>query len=308
MRGRLNKRLGYAACMALGLIATLISSKLVLADTSYGTDGRRNAAIGHYARARSMLVEALAEFEQGRKYAQPDMLIDSEEWRLSVISRTEELNRILDPKPKVTRDGVRFQASPLLIRRERDRTPPVADGAKDSNVYGEQQNREDLRQARARMESTQARDRVVVVPGERSKNTLPADDAKKAAQALSFDDKGAVTQSDDNSVQVPGAVGIPGEPEPSAESRRVVEPSVAPETKPAKLIPNEEEVVTTRPAESPKKGLFNDEEEDEGAPAKTQTVEAKEDEVTKEIERAIQERMQKEKKDKAVEAAEGETK
>lgn len=118
----------------------------------YASKQRTNAALGHYARARAMLVEALAEFEQGRKYARPDMLVDPEEWRLSVISRTEELNRLIDPKPRVTRGGVQFRANKMLIRRERDRLPAVADGAQDRNTYGEEQRRQELQNTRARLE------------------------------------------------------------------------------------------------------------------------------------------------------------
>src|SRR5262245_45071890 len=97
------------AAAALGLLPIRAH-----ADTTYASEQRHAAAIGHYARARTMLVEALAEFEEARKLARPDLLVDPEEWRLNVISRTEELNRLLDPKPRVTRDGVQFRANKLL--------------------------------------------------------------------------------------------------------------------------------------------------------------------------------------------------
>lgn len=99
-----------------------------------------------------MLVEALAEFEQARKIARPDMLIDPEEWRISIVSRTEELNRILDPKPMVTREGVRFHANPLLIRRERDRTPRPDEMARDNSYQGEEALRTNRKAARAAMD------------------------------------------------------------------------------------------------------------------------------------------------------------
>src|SRR5262245_14377507 len=47
-------------------------------DQYYAGDERSAAAMGHYARAKTMLVEALAEFERGRSIARPDLLIDPE--------------------------------------------------------------------------------------------------------------------------------------------------------------------------------------------------------------------------------------
>jgi len=90
---------------------------------AYASPERMKVATGHYARARAMLVDALAEFDQAMSLASPDMLLDSEEWRLSVISRTEELNRVLDPKPRVSRHGVRFDADRLHVQQQRNKAP-----------------------------------------------------------------------------------------------------------------------------------------------------------------------------------------
>jgi len=98
---------------------------------------RHNIAIGHYARARALLVEALAEFEEGRHVAQPDLLLDTERWRSSVISRTEELNRLLDPQPRVTRSGVQFKANSALIRRDRTVSKSPEDYPQGSNQISE---------------------------------------------------------------------------------------------------------------------------------------------------------------------------
>lgn len=135
-------------CSTLVLISTPSEA---VAQQYYASKRRAVVATGHYARARTMLVKALEEFEAGRKHARPDLLIDSEEWRLSLISLTEQLNRVLDPRPRVTRDGVQFQADPVMIERQRDRLPAVKDGAKENNVYGEQQFQEEREERRARM-------------------------------------------------------------------------------------------------------------------------------------------------------------
>ncbi len=138
----------------------------------YASKQRTNAAVGYYARSRAMLVEALEEFEQGRKYARPDLLVDPEEWRLTVISLTEQLNRLIDPKPLVTRDGVVFQANPRMVRREADRLPGVPDGAQDSNIYGEQERMKEIQESRARMYE----------PGLAQKGKKGLKKTKKAAQ------------------------------------------------------------------------------------------------------------------------------
>lgn len=123
----------------------------------YASSERSQAALGHYSRARAMLVEALAEFEEGRRIARPDMVLDAEEWRLSIVSRTEELNRVLDPQPKITKSGVRFKAVGRMIRREADRLPSVPDGARDASTYGEEQRAAELEAARGdtSLEATQ---------------------------------------------------------------------------------------------------------------------------------------------------------
>ncbi len=111
--------------------------------TTYASAERQDAAVGHYARARALLVEALAEFEQARSVARPDLLLDPEDWRLTIISKTEELNRLLDPQPRVTRSGVRFKANQALIRTDRSSRASLG-GAQDSNYAGEAQIEKEL--------------------------------------------------------------------------------------------------------------------------------------------------------------------
>lgn len=120
-------------------------------NARYASEQRANAATTYYSRARTMLVEALAEYEQGRRYAQPNMIHDPEEFRLALISLTEELNRLVDPHVKITRDGVRVKGNPRMIRRERERLPEVVDGAQDASDYGEKRRMKEIKEARARM-------------------------------------------------------------------------------------------------------------------------------------------------------------
>jgi hypothetical protein len=76
------------------------------------------AATGHYARARSLLVAALREFDSGLKLAKPDAILNSKEWRADLIARAEDLERILAPQARASRFGVRFEADPRLLGGE----------------------------------------------------------------------------------------------------------------------------------------------------------------------------------------------
>ena len=72
-------------------------------------------AIGHYARARSLLIAAVREFDQGLKLVDPSALLDSGVWRTTLIDRADELQRVLDPQPRATKTGIKYQADSRLL-------------------------------------------------------------------------------------------------------------------------------------------------------------------------------------------------
>jgi hypothetical protein len=78
----------------------------------------RSAAIGHYARARSLLIAAIREFDNGYKLAKPDAILNSNEWRSDVISRAEDLERVLAPQAKASKFGVKYEADSRLLAAE----------------------------------------------------------------------------------------------------------------------------------------------------------------------------------------------
>ncbi|MDR2338346.1 MAG: hypothetical protein LBE20_06880 [Deltaproteobacteria bacterium] len=80
---------------------------------------RDTAAIGHFSRARALLIEALAEFELGKTISDPSLLLDTERWRGNIIVRAEELNRIIEPKPRITRSGIEYGANSQLVGQNR---------------------------------------------------------------------------------------------------------------------------------------------------------------------------------------------
>ena len=179
---------------ALLILAVFLSSTQVLAQSrnaQYAHSKRRIAAVGYYAKARALMVEALAQFEQGRKTAQPDLLIDSEEWRLTVITLTEQLNRVIDPQIAIDNSGVTFTASQRMISRERNRVPPVKDGAYDGNRYGEAQWMEEHR-ARAKMKAAKNAGQAAQVQEEKKEKeseAAPEQDAAAESDEMSAEDR-----------------------------------------------------------------------------------------------------------------------
>jgi len=72
-------------------------------------------ATGHYAKSRSLLLAAIREFDEGYKMANPDLLLDSKIFRNTLISRAKELEHVLDPQPRASKTGVRFNPDPRLL-------------------------------------------------------------------------------------------------------------------------------------------------------------------------------------------------
>lgn len=76
------------------------------------------AAIGHYHRARHMLLAAVREFDKGYKLASPEAVLNGQQWRQEVLDRAQDLIKVLDPQPRVSKWGVRYDASPSLLNQE----------------------------------------------------------------------------------------------------------------------------------------------------------------------------------------------
>lgn len=139
-----SKRIGLVAVCALSLMAVNVSADApdgaadeATTEARMGyrdlTDGafddapsierasgeRLATAMGRYARARSLLIEAIHEFDRATKVARPDALLDSAEWRSNLVARAEELQRVLAPQPRATKSGVKFEADTRLLNVKR---------------------------------------------------------------------------------------------------------------------------------------------------------------------------------------------
>ena len=178
-------RLRFKLATTLQVILVLLFTTFAQAETErYASESRANAAVTYYARSRTMLVEALAEYEQGRKYARPDMLHDSEEFRLTLISLTEQLNSLVDPKIRITRDGVRVRANPRMIMRKSKRLPEVINGAEEANDNGEKRRLKRIQESRAKLEDAKklSEQKEMAMKEEAMKEAMLKEEAMKKAE------------------------------------------------------------------------------------------------------------------------------
>jgi hypothetical protein len=80
---------------------------------------RLSSAVAHYGRARMYLLAAIREFDKGMKSANAETLLDTSKFRTTLVNRASELERVLDPQPRVSNSGVTFSPDPRLIGEAR---------------------------------------------------------------------------------------------------------------------------------------------------------------------------------------------
>jgi hypothetical protein len=100
--------------------STTSSSSLVTRSRSgqIASGPRLASAIGHYARSRSLLITAVTEFEKAVRFADPSALLNAETWKREVLEKAQELDKILDPQPRVTESGIRYDPDSRLIGKK----------------------------------------------------------------------------------------------------------------------------------------------------------------------------------------------
>ena len=114
------------------IIITLIASANLLAEGPRANDNSTeqqvrgvsieraggatlSRASGHFARARSLLIAAVREFDLGYKLVDPSALIHPQRWRATLLDRAEDMERILSPQPRASSEGVRYNPDPRLL-------------------------------------------------------------------------------------------------------------------------------------------------------------------------------------------------
>lgn len=78
-------------------------------------DEQLATAMGHFERARSLLIAAVQEFDRGLKLSNPSPLLKSSQWRNTVIDQAASLEKVLAPRPRTTESGIKFQADSRLL-------------------------------------------------------------------------------------------------------------------------------------------------------------------------------------------------
>jgi hypothetical protein len=117
--------ISYEKSRASGYKATGSNSQSAAMGEYAGVE-RTQAAIGHYARARTLLVEAMREFDAGKEIARPDLILNSETWKAGVSARADELAHVISPQGRETTGGVRFKESQALLNQKFDKPKKVA--------------------------------------------------------------------------------------------------------------------------------------------------------------------------------------
>jgi hypothetical protein len=116
--------MNYVEAARFLLCATSVAAATTCgsANAAPGAPGQEEAspqqvarAVGHYARARSFILSAIREFDEGRKTAEPSTLMNPDSWRSSLADRARDLERVLDPQPRITSEGVKFQGDPRML-------------------------------------------------------------------------------------------------------------------------------------------------------------------------------------------------
>jgi len=102
------------------------SSVQTAAMGEYAGAERTQAAVGHYARARALLVEAMREFDAGKDIARPDLILNSETWKAGVSARADELAHVISPEGRETAGGTRFKENKSLLNEKFDAPKKVA--------------------------------------------------------------------------------------------------------------------------------------------------------------------------------------
>lgn len=71
--------------------------------------------IGHFERARSLLLASIREFDSGYKYVKTDQVLDADVWRKTLLDRAKELETILSPQAREIKSGSAYQPNSGLL-------------------------------------------------------------------------------------------------------------------------------------------------------------------------------------------------
>ena len=96
-------------------LALLLTTSLLIVSQSYAEDINRTRAEGHLSRSKGLIIAALREFDEAMKDMPEKSTLNTGRWRSSVAERAEELERLISPKAREARGGIRYEAYPELL-------------------------------------------------------------------------------------------------------------------------------------------------------------------------------------------------
>lgn len=96
------------------LVKFLTISLLFPLSASYA-DTDRSRAEGHLSRSKGLLIAALREFDEAMKHMPENSSLNTARWRNSIAERAEEVERLISPKAREARGGIRYEAYPELL-------------------------------------------------------------------------------------------------------------------------------------------------------------------------------------------------
>lgn len=97
------------------LLTILLTFALLPLSSSLADDANRSRAEGHLSRSKGLLIAALREFDEAMKDMPEKSSLNTTRWRDSVAERAEELERLISPKARETRGGIRYEAYPEFL-------------------------------------------------------------------------------------------------------------------------------------------------------------------------------------------------
>lgn len=86
----------------------------VFASQASAESAGNSKSEAHFIRAKSLLLSALKEFDEGTKGNQ-ELSMNSAAWRAEIIDRANELERVISPRARMSTTGAKFEAHSELL-------------------------------------------------------------------------------------------------------------------------------------------------------------------------------------------------
>lgn len=117
---KIAKHLFLLLTIALCLCLTNLSAEGLNDDNLLTAEGSKlDGAKGHFKRAHGLLIAAIREFDKGTSLASPEYIINIEAWRADVQDRADDLNIILSPQPRISKEGVNYEENIKIFDNRR---------------------------------------------------------------------------------------------------------------------------------------------------------------------------------------------